>query len=126
MYIQTLTRIKNSIMAGKKRLKVPFSKMDYEVVQALVRAGYLESAEKKGRSVKKIIDIDIKMEGDDPAIRNVQFVSKPSQKIYKGYRDIHMSKQGYGNYFLTTPKGIMTDKEARKEKVGGEVLFEVW
>jgi len=113
-------------MAGKKRLKVPFSKMDYEVVQALVRAGYLESAEKKGRSVKKIIDIDIKMEGENPAIRDVQFVSKPSQKIYKGYRDIHMSKQGYGNYFLTTPKGIMTDKEARKEKVGGEVLFEVW
>lgn len=113
-------------MAGKRRLKVPFSKMDYEITQALVRAGYLESAEKKGRSVKKIIDIDIKMEGDIPAIRDVELVSKPSQKIYKGYREIRISKQGYGSYFLTTPKGIMTDKEAKRAKVGGEVLFEIW
>lgn len=113
-------------MAGKKRLKVPFSKMDYEVTQALVRAGYLDSAEKKGRSVKKIIDIDIKMENASPVIRDIKLVSKPSQKVYKGYRSIHPSKQGYGKYFLTTPKGIMTDKEAKKEKVGGEILFEIW
>ena len=113
-------------MAGKRRLKVPFSKMDYEVVQALVRAGYLESAEKKGRSIKKIIDIDIKTDGEVSAIRNMEIISKPSQKIYKGYREIRISKQGYGSYFLTTPKGIMTDKEARRAKVGGEVLFEIW
>lgn len=113
-------------MAGKKRLKVPFSRNDYEIVQALVRAGYLESAEKKGRSVKKIIDIDIKMTGEEPVFRNLEIISKPSQRIYRGYRDIRVSKQGYGSYFFTTPKGIMTDKEARRAKVGGEVLFEIW
>lgn len=126
MYIHMLNRIKNSILAGKKRLKVPFSRLDYEVAQALVKSGYLESAEKKGRSVKKIIDISVKYNGETPVIGDLKFVSKPSQRVYRGYKDIRRSKQGYGDYFVTTPKGIMTGQEARKSKVGGEVLFEVW
>lgn len=113
-------------MAGKARLKVPYAKLDYEVAQALVRSGYLESAEKKGRSVKKIIDIEIKQEGDRSVIRDIKLISKPSRRIYKGYRDMRLSKQGYGSFFFTTPKGIMDEKEAKKNRVGGEVLFEIW
>lgn len=113
-------------MAGKRRLKVPYAKFDFEVAQALVKAGYLESAEKKGRSVKKIIDIDLKYNDDVSVVKDIRLVSKPSQRVYKGYKEVRYSKQGYGNFFITTPKGIMTDKEAKKEKVGGEVLFEIW
>jgi small subunit ribosomal protein S8 len=121
-----LNRIKNSLLAGKKRLKVPFTKLDYEVAQALVKAGYLESAEKKGRSIKKIIDISVAGEGDGSKISDIRLVSKPSHRVYRGYKEIRLSKQGFGDYFVTTPKGVMTGSEARRSKVGGEVLFEVW
>jgi len=113
-------------MAGKRRLKAPFSRLDYEIAEALVRRGYLESAEKKGRSVKKIIDIAVKYEGDESKINGIKLVSRPSRRTYLGYKDIRSSKQGYGDYFMTTPKGIMTGKEARMAKIGGEVLFEIW
>ena len=126
MYINMLTRIRNSRMAGKRRLKVPFARLDYEIAEALVKKGYLDSAEKKGRSVKKIIDISLKYEGEEPKISGIKLVSLPSKRVYSGYKGLHPSKQGYGDYFMTTPQGIMTGKEARKAKVGGEVLFEIW
>ncbi len=126
MYINMLTRIKNAILAGKKRVKAPYAKFDLEVAEALVKSGYVAGVEKKGRSIKKIIDIDLKFDGETSAIRNIRIMSKPSQRVYKGYRDIYSSKQGYGNYFLTTPKGVMTEREAKRNKVGGEVLFEIW
>ena len=113
-------------MVGKRRLKVPFVKFDYEILEALVKEGYLESAEKKGRSIKKIIDISIKYDDEKPKINNIRFVSRPSCKAYSGYKGLRRSKQGYGDYFLTTPRGIMTGAEAKKSKIGGEVLFEIW
>ncbi len=121
-----LTRIKNTIMARKRRLKVPFSQFDYSITEALVKKGYLESAEKKGRSVKKIIDIVIKYDGDKPKINDIKFVSRPSHRVYRGYRQIRSVKQGYGDVFVTTPRGVMIGPEARKVRMGGEVLFEIW
>lgn len=113
-------------MAGKRRLKVPFARLDYEIAEALVKKGYIESAEKKGRSVKKIIDISLKYDGEEPKISGIRLVSLPSNRVYSGYKGLRPSKQGYGDYFVTTPQGIMTGKEARRAKVGGEVLFEIW
>jgi len=126
MYINMLTRIKNAVMAGKRRIKVPFAKFDYKIAEALVQAGYLESVEKKGRSIKKIIDIAIKYDGEKSKINDIKLVSRPSLRSYNGYKTLRRSKQGYGDYFLTTPRGIMTGSEARKSKTGGEVLFEIW
>ncbi len=127
MYINMLTRIKNAILVGKKRVKVPYAKFDMEIIDALQKSGYITSAEKKGRSIKKIIDIELKYNDDEvSAISDLRIMSKPSQRVYKGYRDVRLSKQGFGNFFLTTPKGIMTEREARKQKVGGEILFEIW
>lgn len=113
-------------MAGKRRIKVPFARFDYEIAEALVKRGYLESAEKKGRSVKKIIDISLKYNDNACKINDIKLVSVPSKKIYSGYKNLRSSKQGYGDYFITTPKGVMTIKEAKQAKVGGEVLFEIW
>lgn len=121
-----LTKIKNAYMAGKRRIKVPFARFDYEIAEALVKRGYLESAEKKGRSVKKIIDISLKYNDNACKINDIKLVSVPSKKIYSGYKKLRSSKQGYGDYFITTPKGVMTIKEAKQAKVGGEVLFEIW
>ena len=121
-----LTRINNALMAGKRRVKVPYARFDQEVADALVKAGYLVSAEKKGRSVKKILDIEMRYEGEKPVISAIRLISKPSQRVYAGYRDIRQSKKGSGNYFITTPQGVLSDKEVRAKKVGGEVLCEIW
>lgn len=126
MYIQTLTKIKNALLAEKKSLKVPFSKMDMAVLEALTKSGYLASVEKKGRSLKKVIAIELKENKNGSVFSEIKLWSKPSRKMYRGYKEIRPSHQGYGNYFFSTPKGILNDVEARKQKIGGEILFEIW
>lgn len=114
-------------MAGRKDLKVPHSKMDLSIAESLVRAGYLKSSQRKGRGVKKIIAIELKYDEEDkPVIRDIKFISRPSKRVYRGYREIRRSKQGYGHYFISTPRGILNNLEAKKMKVGGELLFEIW
>lgn len=127
MHLDTLTRIKNGLQRGHERVKVPYSKLDMAVLQSLVSCGLLESAVRKGRGVKRIIDIRLKYVNDTmPAISDVRFISKPSRRVYAGYRDLKRSKQGHGFYILSTPKGVMSGYEAWKQKVGGELLFEIW
>lgn len=126
MYIQTLTKIRNARMADKKSLKVSFSKMDMAVLEALARNGYLASVEKKGRSLKKVIAIELKENKNGSVFSEIKLWSRPSRKIYRGYKGIRSSHQGYGSYFFSTPKGILSDAEARKQKIGGEILFEIW
>ncbi len=127
MYTDTLIRIKNSSARGKERVKLPYSKFDMEILDVLSRAGYLESIARKGRGAKRILEVKLKYkEGGLPSILGIKFVSRPSRRIYTGYRDIKKSRQGYGNYVLSTSQGIMIEKEARKKKVGGQILFEIW
>ena len=126
MYHDTLIRIKNSIMRGRQRVKAPYSRLDYEILEKLVEKGYLESIQRKGRGVGRIIDVKLKRTEGQPAISDVKFISKPSRKIYMGYREIKPPRQGYGHYILSTPEGIMDNEEAKKKKIGGQVLFEIW
>lgn len=113
-------------MAGKKSLKVSFSKMDMAVLEALVRNGYLASVEKKGRSLKRVIAIELKEDKDGSVFSEIKLWSRPSRRMYRGYKKIRPSHQGYGSYFFSTPKGILGDAEARKQRIGGEILFEIW
>ena len=127
MYIETLIKIKNAIMAGKDTVKVPYSKADLAILEKMCQVGYLKSAQRKGRGIKKIIAIELQHgEKEKPVINDIRFVSCHSQKIYRGYQELRRSKQGYGHYFLSTSQGIMTEVEAKKKKLGGKVLFEVW
>jgi len=117
----------NALQRNKERVKVPYSKMDLEVLDSLAKYNYLDEVSRKGRGVKRIIDIKLKYDQEHkPVISSIKLISRPSKKIYLGWRDIKKSKQGYGNYFLSTPKGIMSGYEARKNKIGGELLFEIW
>ena len=114
-------------MRGRQKVKVPYSDFDMNVVETLTRAGYVESVQRKGRGTKRIIDIKLKYnEGGDPAISGIKFVSKPSRRMYMGYKDLSQSHQGYGRFVISTPEGVMDNNEARKKKVGGQVLFEIW
>lgn len=126
MYIDLLTKIKNAQRAGKERLKVVYTNNDNAVAELLAKAGFIESVAKKGRLPKRILEIRPKYENEQGAITDIKFISRPSRHIYIGYRDLRSVRQGYGLGVISTPQGIMTTKEARKMKVGGELLFEIW
>jgi len=127
MYWDILTRIKNGLAREYGRVKVPYSKFNMHILETLAKAGYIDSASRKGRGVRRIIEIKLKYdESGKPAIHGLRFISKPSRRLYTGYKDIKTSHQGYGNFVLSTPQGILTDNEARKRKIGGQILFEIW
>ena len=126
MYIDLLIQIKNAQAAKKETLKVPFSTMDMAVVELLAKRGYVTSAEKKGRMPYRVIEIVLAYPNGAPAITTVKLVSKPSRRLYAGYRDFKKIRQGYGMAVVSTPAGILDTMEAKRKKVGGQLLFEIW
>jgi len=122
-----LTRIKNAIRAGHPSVILPFSKIKIEIARALVRAGYLKSVETIEKSFgkntpRKYLDVTL----SDKKITNTRRVSRVSRRVYSGIKDLKLVKQGFGVSILSTTKGILTDREAKKEKLGGEVLLTVY
>lgn len=127
MYLDLLIQIKNAQQARKDSLKVPYSNLDFAVAELLAKHNYLDSVAKKGRMPKRIIEIKPKYDPKGQgAINGVRTLSKPSRRLYVGYQELRPVKQGYGLSVVSTSKGIMTGKDARKEKVGGQLLFEIW
>jgi small subunit ribosomal protein S8 len=125
MYYDLLAQMKNAIRARKEKFTVPFSKMDHAVLTTLVQAGYLKSAEKEALGRRNVIVVRFPGKGKT-GMSDFKIVSKPSRHFYADYRSLHPVKQGHGVAVLSTSKGIMTDRAARKAKVGGEYLFEIW
>jgi small subunit ribosomal protein S8 len=123
MYINLLINIKNAEQAGKAVIKVPHSTMDYAVAEVLKRYGFISRLEVKGRAPKRVIEIEPNMQRP---IHEVAFLSKPSTRTYKGYRTLKPFKSGFGLVVLSTPNGIKAANEAKKEKVGGQMLFKIW
>jgi small subunit ribosomal protein S8 len=121
-----LNRIRNAQAVLKPTVDVPISKIKLEICQILAREGLIKGFEKKGRKNKKIIQIALQYDGKIPAISGMKRISKPGQKIYLPYKKIKKVKGGYGLSIISTSKGLMTDKEARKKKLGGEVICEIW
>ncbi len=123
MYIDAIIRIKNGVSAKKDSVRVRYSKENTAVLEGLKRFGFIKDFEVRGRSFKKIIDVTLNY---DRPLNGVKFLSKPSLRRYKGYREFRPVKSGYGVLFVSTPEGIMAGHEARKKKVGGQLLFEIW
>jgi len=127
MYTQLLTQIKNAQLVGKERVKAPHSRMDEAILSILEQQRFIKSFEKKGKSPKRYFDIVLKYSPEgEGAIKGFSFVSKPSRRIYKGYTSLRLIRHGFGMGVLSTSSGIMTDKEAKSKKVGGQVLFTIW
>jgi small subunit ribosomal protein S8 len=126
MYIDALIQLKNAQGARKEYVKLPYSNLNFAILELLARYGFITSVQKKGRMPKRIIEAELKYDGIQGKIQGIKIVSKPSIKTYRGYKDLKPIKQGYGISVLTTPKGVMTGAEARKQKVGGQILFEIW
>jgi len=122
-----IVRLQNAGAVGKATVSVPFSNFKLAIAEKLKNVGYVRGVEKKGKKVRKTIDIALKYdERGKHAISGARRISKPGRRIYHSVLQIHPVRYGHGALFLSTPKGVMTDAEARKEKVGGEALFEIW
>lgn len=121
-----LINIKNASTAGKPLALVPYSKLKLSIANLLVKEGYLKSIAKRGKKAKKFIELEITYVDKKPKIQGVSRISKPSRRIYFGTGDVKPVKNGYGLLVLSTPKGILGGKDARKEHVGGEALFKIW
>lgn len=121
-----LVAIKNAGNAGKETVLVPYSVYKADIARALFQEGYIKSYSQKKLKKGDKLEIDVLYTKDgSPRISTVKRVSKPSRRLYTGVKGIYSVKQGFGSLFLSTPKGILTGKAARKEMVGGEMLFEI-
>ena len=119
-----LIRIKNAQMVGKKFVRVPFSKMKLAILLILEKNNLVGKIKKKGKGVKKILEVELKYQNNQPLIKEVKRISKPSLRVYAGYRDLtKFSRKGLT--LVSTPRGLKTLAQARKEKIGGEVLFQI-
>ena len=118
-------RIKNAHRAGDDIVRMPYSRMKHEIARALERSGMAGTAERKGKRVRKTLEVALKGGKDNPAIHDVLLVSKPSRRMYRGARELERGSRG-GIVIVSTPAGVMSDREARKAKVGGEIIAEVW
>lgn len=121
-----ITRIKNAGMARLATVSVPHSKLKVAIAEILLREGFIEGFEKRGKKVKKYIEVTLKYVNDASEVKGVKKISKVSKRIYLGVNDIRGVKHGQGILVLSTPKGLMTDREAKRAKIGGEALFSMW
>ncbi len=118
--------IKNGSLANKETVLVPFSKLKNEIALCLKKEGFIESVTKKVKKGQPFLEIVLVYKDSKPKITEVKRLSKPSRRVYAGVRDIHTVKNGIGLLVLSTPKGILSGRDAHKEQVGGELLFKVW
>ena len=122
-----LTRIRNANAAKHDTVEVPASNMKKAIAQILVDEGYINSFSVEEDGKQGIITITLKYgPNKSPVITGLRRVSKPGLRIYTSCEDMPKVMKGLGVAILSTPKGVMTDKEARKANVGGEVLAFVW
>ncbi len=119
-----IIRIKNGSDAKKASVAVLASKFAENVAHSLKKAGYLSSVEKS--KTRREIELGLVYFDGEPRIHGVERLSKPSRRLYQKASDIRSFRSGFGNLVLSTSKGIMTDMEAKKNKLGGEILFKIW
>lgn len=122
-----LSRIRNAQQAGHDSTLVPRSKLKLEVVKVLKHQGFIEGYVEAGSGVRQAIKVFLKYPGEgEGCIRGIIRVSKPGRRVYVGKAEIPRVRNGLGVAILTTPRGVLTDAQARQAGVGGEVLCHVW
>jgi small subunit ribosomal protein S8 len=120
-----LTRIRNSLTASKVEVNIPFSNIKFAIAQILESEKYIQKVE---RVKNKHEEIKIKLKYDEgkPSIQCIERVSKPGRRVYEKKKDFPLVLSGHGMLIVSTPQGIMTDKEARKRNLGGEIICKVY
>lgn len=121
-----LNQIKNAQAVGKTEVLVPLSKIKNEIAMILSKENFIGEIKKTTREKIKALKISLKYDNGMPAISGFKRVSKPGQRIYEGFSEIKKVRGGYGISIVSTSKGLMTNSEARKQKLGGEIICKVW
>jgi small subunit ribosomal protein S8 len=122
-----IIQLKNAGMVGKKKVSLPYSKLKHAIADKLVAEGYVTHAEKEGKKVAKTLEVTLKYTGKGThQIQGVKRLSKPGRRLYIKATEVYPIKFGKGRIVLSTPAGILTGEEARKQNVGGEQLFIIW
>lgn len=122
-----LTRIRNASMRGLEVTTLNHSKLMEDILKVFEEKGYIESYKVIEDGNKKFINVTLKYdENGNSVINEVQRVSKPGRRVYKGYEDIKRFKNGYGTLVISTNKGVLPNDKAYKLKVGGEVICSIW
>ncbi|MBT3258769.1 MAG: 30S ribosomal protein S8 [Deltaproteobacteria bacterium] len=122
-----LTRIRNALQAAHEIVNIPSSTLKINLANVLKSEGYIKNLRIISDGKHRYIRVFLKFDKDGiPVIEGLKRISKPSCRVYAGYNEIPEVLNGYGVNIVSTSKGIMTDREARKQKVGGEILCAVW
>jgi small subunit ribosomal protein S8 len=122
-----LTRIRNAMRARHQKLDVPASKLKAEIARILKEEGYISNYKPTEEDGMKVLRVYLKYgPNNESVIRDLKRISRPGCRVYQGKNEIRRVQGGFGIAILTTPKGVMTGRQARREGVGGELLCEVW
>ncbi len=121
-----LTIIRNGYKASKTEVSTPYSKLKENLAVKLVALGYLQKVEKTKEDDKQTLKISLRYDKGKPEIEGIKRISKPGLRVYKGSDKLPFVYGGLGVAIISTNKGLLSDREARKNKVGGEILCEVW
>lgn len=121
-----LTRIRNAVMVGKNEITVPSSKLKVTVAQELQKAGYLTKVKIEAAKPRDILVVTINKPGENSTINEITRLSKPGRRVYVGADEIPKVKSGRGIVLVSTSKGVVTGYEARKQRLGGELLLKVY
>ncbi len=121
-----IIQIKNAGFVGHDEVRMPYSKLKQAIADVLKKEGFLKNVNTESVKNKKVLSMELFLENRVPKIKGVTRISKPSKRIYKRASEIRAVKSGYGALILSTPKGVMSGREAKKAKLGGEALFSIW
>ncbi len=122
-----LTRIRNAMRSRHQKLDVPASKLKAEIARILKEEGYIANYKPTEENGQKVIRVYLKYNiNNESVIKDLKRISRPGCRVYQGKNEIRRVQGGLGIAILTTPKGVMTGRQARREGVGGELLAEVW
>jgi len=122
-----LTRIRNIGRIRGEKVKIPYSKLKFQLAKIMEAEGYLKSVQIPEENLIKEFIVEIQYQADNkPLITDLQRISKPGLRVYRGAKNIPRILDNLGIAIVSTPLGLMTDAEARKKKVGGELLCKIW
>ena len=122
-----LTRLRNASMVSKPSVSIPHSNFKLELAKLLKNEGYVSDVKVSGEGVKKLIDIDMKYSDEGMSvISGMSRLSKPGQRVYSSFDKLPRNNGGLGTVIVSTSRGLLSDSEARKRKLGGELICEVW
>lgn len=121
-----LTRLRNAVAVKKSEVVLPFSKVKFSIAKLLEAEHYIKKAEKIEVTARPFIRVELKYENGRPALNHLKRISKPGQKIYVNKENVPRVLNGFGLAIVSTSQGIMSSQQARRDKIGGELMCEIW